>query len=40
MVSIFLNKNENSLVSISEKDNKEELINWRIPNLDTVSRSV
>lgn len=33
MVSIFLSKDENSLISISEKDNKEELINWKIPNL-------
>jgi hypothetical protein len=33
MVSIFLSDSENSLISFSEKDNKEELINWKIPNL-------
>jgi hypothetical protein len=33
MVSIFLRQNEKSLISKSEKDNTEELINWKIPNL-------
>lgn len=33
MVSIFLNPDENKLISVSEKDNKEDLISWKIPNV-------
>jgi hypothetical protein len=33
MLSIFLNKAEASLISFSAKDNNEELLNWKIPNV-------
>lgn len=32
MVSWILNEKENLLISLSEKDNNEELVNWHIPN--------
>ena len=33
MLSVFLKKEETSLISISERDNNEELLNWKIPNV-------
>lgn len=33
MLSIFLKKEETQLITLSEKDNNEELLNWKIPNV-------
>lgn len=33
MLSVFLNQKESSLITISERDNNEELLNWKIPNV-------
>ena len=33
MLTYLLNKQESNLVSLSKKDNKEELLGWKIPNV-------